>query len=514
MRRRSAIALGHPGAGRLRSARRRAGCRPSAVASTRTRVACPGGRHRGGAARERPHPCRRRCRRALRDVRPRVRGDGVGAGDDGGETDPHHPDPDALGLRVLRSSSRRRPSPIPLMRRTRHPTRTESAPHADAHDAEDEAARRALVDVERLAVAMEAEGLRVPDAVPADPVREARGDGLIAGGGAHGLPVAMVARIALQLGDGRPLDVHNDAARGSRARRRQARGQAWGPRLLRERRRRSGERGEVNSSDQRATFETVAMRLPSKCDGPRGRERAERANRPTSDRLGCAACPVKGSLDEPMRKGLLERWSQRISNRRGGLPGAWRTTASRSEPRRRSSSRQAPRRTAWPSCWAISCGRTSRPSRRRSPTSTPSTGAFPSWPTTPTWRSPWSLPVARVGTLTIHDGIVGIPDVTIRGPADAILALSNMPLATPLGLPFPAPGDLEAAKTVRDSRAVPPRGQAPLLRDAPAPAARHEADQGHERQRLRGGGVPASSLESAAFGGRGPSPLDGRPIGP
>jgi hypothetical protein len=55
-----------------------------------------------------------------------------------------------------------------------------------------------------------------------------------------------------------------------------------------------------------------------------------------------------------------------------------------------------------------------------------------------------------VGTLTIHDGIVGIPDVTIRGPADAILALSNMPLATPLGLPLPAPGDPEAMKTVRD----------------------------------------------------------------
>ena len=29
------------------------------------------------------------------------------------------------------------------------------------------------------------------------------------------------------------------------------------------------------------------------------------------------------------------------------------------------------------------------------------------------------------GTLTIHDGIVGIPDVTIRGPSDAILALSK-----------------------------------------------------------------------------------------
>jgi hypothetical protein len=54
------------------------------------------------------------------------------------------------------------------------------------------------------------------------------------------------------------------------------------------------------------------------------------------------------------------------------------------------------------------------------------------------------------GSLTIHDGIVGIPDVTIRGPSEAILALSNMPLATPLGLPLPTPGDLEAQKTVRE----------------------------------------------------------------
>ena len=53
-------------------------------------------------------------------------------------------------------------------------------------------------------------------------------------------------------------------------------------------------------------------------------------------------------------------------------------------------------------------------------------------------------------TLTIHDGIVGIPDVTIRGPSDAILALSNMPLATPLGLPFPSPGDAEGMKTFLD----------------------------------------------------------------
>jgi hypothetical protein len=55
----------------------------------------------------------------------------------------------------------------------------------------------------------------------------------------------------------------------------------------------------------------------------------------------------------------------------------------------------------------------------------------------------------RGGKLVIHDGIVGIPDVTIRGPSEAVLALSNMPLATRLGLPIPDPRDREAVKTVR-----------------------------------------------------------------
>ena len=55
----------------------------------------------------------------------------------------------------------------------------------------------------------------------------------------------------------------------------------------------------------------------------------------------------------------------------------------------------------------------------------------------------------RGGKLTIHDGIDGIPHVTIRGPSEAILAMSNMPLATPLGLPIPDPRDGEAVKTMR-----------------------------------------------------------------
>jgi len=52
------------------------------------------------------------------------------------------------------------------------------------------------------------------------------------------------------------------------------------------------------------------------------------------------------------------------------------------------------------------------------------------------------------GKLTVHDGIVGIPDVTVRGPSEAIMALSNLPLATPLGLPIPRRGDHEAARAV------------------------------------------------------------------
>ncbi len=51
--------------------------------------------------------------------------------------------------------------------------------------------------------------------------------------------------------------------------------------------------------------------------------------------------------------------------------------------------------------------------------------------------------------LTIHDGIVGIPDVTIRGPSDAIIAMSNMPMATPLGLPIPNPRDREGVGAMR-----------------------------------------------------------------
>ena len=58
------------------------------------------------------------------------------------------------------------------------------------------------------------------------------------------------------------------------------------------------------------------------------------------------------------------------------------------------------------------------------------------------------------GRLVIHDGIVGIPDVTIRGSSDTILALSNMPLLTRLALPLPDPrkkDEMAVVKSVVDA---------------------------------------------------------------
>jgi hypothetical protein len=60
------------------------------------------------------------------------------------------------------------------------------------------------------------------------------------------------------------------------------------------------------------------------------------------------------------------------------------------------------------------------------------------------------------GKLTIFDGIEGIPDVTIRGGSETILALSNMPLLA--GLPLPDPRDKEAVKTVRTVAAAMRKG--------------------------------------------------------
>jgi hypothetical protein len=43
----------------------------------------------------------------------------------------------------------------------------------------------------------------------------------------------------------------------------------------------------------------------------------------------------------------------------------------------------------------------------------------------------------RDGDLVLHDGIRGVPDVAVRGSADAIMALSNVPLTRPFALPIP-----------------------------------------------------------------------------
>jgi hypothetical protein len=43
----------------------------------------------------------------------------------------------------------------------------------------------------------------------------------------------------------------------------------------------------------------------------------------------------------------------------------------------------------------------------------------------------------RSGALVLHDGIRGVPDVAVRGSADIIMAMSNVPLTRPLALPIP-----------------------------------------------------------------------------
>ena len=50
------------------------------------------------------------------------------------------------------------------------------------------------------------------------------------------------------------------------------------------------------------------------------------------------------------------------------------------------------------------------------------------------------------GKLTLHDGIVGVPDVTIRGTADSIVAMSNVPLTR--GLPVARRKDHDGKKVV------------------------------------------------------------------
>jgi hypothetical protein len=54
------------------------------------------------------------------------------------------------------------------------------------------------------------------------------------------------------------------------------------------------------------------------------------------------------------------------------------------------------------------------------------------------------------GRLRVFSGVLGVPDVLIRGSSDTILALSNLRLSTPLGLPIPPRGDEEGRKVLRE----------------------------------------------------------------
>jgi hypothetical protein len=54
------------------------------------------------------------------------------------------------------------------------------------------------------------------------------------------------------------------------------------------------------------------------------------------------------------------------------------------------------------------------------------------------------------GRLLVHDGILNVPDVTIRGSADVIMAMSNIPLTRRFGLPFYRRKDKQAAATMRE----------------------------------------------------------------
>jgi len=54
------------------------------------------------------------------------------------------------------------------------------------------------------------------------------------------------------------------------------------------------------------------------------------------------------------------------------------------------------------------------------------------------------------GRLVVHDGILNVPDVTIRGTSDIIMAMSNLPLTTRFALPFPHPRDRQGVATSRE----------------------------------------------------------------
>jgi hypothetical protein len=55
----------------------------------------------------------------------------------------------------------------------------------------------------------------------------------------------------------------------------------------------------------------------------------------------------------------------------------------------------------------------------------------------------------RRGKLTIRDGVSGIPDATIRGDADSVIAMSNVPLSRRLGIPWAAPRDKASIEALK-----------------------------------------------------------------
>lgn len=58
--------------------------------------------------------------------------------------------------------------------------------------------------------------------------------------------------------------------------------------------------------------------------------------------------------------------------------------------------------------------------------------------------------VFRSGHLVVHDGIVGVPDVTVRGTSDIIMAMSNIPLTRRFALPIPGRKDRQGLATLRE----------------------------------------------------------------
>ncbi len=87
------------------------------------------------------------------------------------------------------------------------------------------------------------------------------------------------------------------------------------------------------------------------------------------------------------------------------------------------------------------------------------------------------------GRLVVHDGIKGVPDVTVRGSADAIMALSNVPLTRPLALPLPT--DRASLEVMREMIRATRTGELQDLRDARQLRLALAADPSDERERLR-----------------------------